>query len=94
MKKNSFFTKKPNWDFIAFLMVFCCFFANTAMAQDVFTWKAIPADATTWANAGNWDKVGLAGTDTYPGETRTLDQAVVELTPYRVNPIPPKNTYI
>jgi hypothetical protein len=77
MKKNYYSDKKPKGLWMTLLTLFCCLFANMAMAQDIFTWNG-PVNGD-WANVSNWTKSGSAGTDTYPGETpaRQLDLVVI-----------------
>jgi hypothetical protein len=77
MKKNYYSDKRQKWAWMTVLTVFCCLFANMAMAQDTFTWNG--TSSNDWATASNWTKLGSAGTDTYPGETpaRQLDLVVI-----------------
>lgn len=77
MKKN-YFIKKQKRGLIALTIAFLGLFANTAMAQDTFTWNG--SASNDWATAANWTKTGSAGTDTYPGQTpgRLLDLVVID----------------
>ena len=77
MKKN-YFTKNWNKSLITLSVIFCALFANSAMAQDTFTWNG--SASNDWATATNWTKTGSASTDTYPGQTpgRLLDLVVID----------------
>lgn len=67
MKKNYHSDKRPKWVGMTLFTVFCCLFANMAMAQETFSW--IGSFANNWATTGNCVKTGTAGRETYPGET-------------------------
>jgi len=67
MKKNYYSYKRPKWLEMTLLTLFCCLFANMAMAQDTFTWNG--SSAKNRVTIGNCVKTGTAGRDTYPGET-------------------------
>lgn len=73
-------TKKLHKSSIRIGLVALLFFSVNAItgmlhAQDTFTWTG--ASNTDWATAGNWTKTSTAGTDTYPGQTRTVDYVVI-----------------
>ena len=67
MKKNYHSDKRPKWVGMTLFTVFCCLFANMAMAQETFSW--IGSSSNNSATAGNWTKTGTAGRDTSPGQT-------------------------
>ena len=76
MKKN-YFIKKPKKGWIVLMLLFCGLFANTATAQQIFTWNG--SSDNNWANAANWTVTGSGSTSTYPGQdsvTKT-DQVVI-----------------
>jgi len=67
MKKN-YFIKKPKRLFIAFIVLFCGLFANTAMAQTNYVWNG-PAGGD-WATTTNWTPNGIPGGNS--GDTVTI----------------------
>jgi len=67
MKKN-YFIKKPKRLFIAFIVLFCGLFANTAMAQTNYVWNG-PAGGDC-ATTTNWTPNGIPGGNS--GDTVTI----------------------
>ena len=67
--------KNKNIGYFVLMMLFCGLFTNSMQAQDVFTWTG--TIDTNWTTAGNWSKSGAEGADNYPGETRTLDEVII-----------------
>jgi trimeric autotransporter adhesin len=80
MKKNNLF-KKTKQKLAVLMLLVCVLFGSNAIAQiDTFTLK-IPATRVdnNWRNTANWTiaRGAIPGTDTYPGETRTVDTVTI-----------------
>ena len=73
--QHAFFGNRQKFIFFFFFSLLFCLNSFVSKAQDVFTWTG--ASSTDWATAGNWSKSGSAGSDTYPGQTRTTDLVVI-----------------
>uniref|UniRef100_UPI00286C8AC5 hypothetical protein n=1 Tax=Flavobacterium sp. TaxID=239 RepID=UPI00286C8AC5 len=73
--KNQLLNRKKLSQFFYFLTVMLLF-ANSALAQETFTWNG--STSTAWADAANWNQSAPGVGDDYPGQTLLVDFVVVD----------------
>ena len=62
---------------IAVIALMVLIYTANLRAQDTFTWNG--STSSEWSDANNWTvtRGGTAGTDTYPGQARTIDYVLI-----------------